>query len=74
MDDYEISGWFETEYGVEMVLCTAAADDEDLAGFLFEQYGEECLGVDMELEGSYRSGKEVDLSEVQIFLDIISEE
>jgi len=31
-------------------------------------------GVDMELEGFYRSGKEVDVAEVQIFLDIISEE
>jgi len=74
MDDYEISGWFETEYGVEMVLCTTAADDEDFAGFLFEQYGSECVGVDMELDGTYRSGKDVDTAEVLRFLDIISEE
>ena len=69
--DSEISGWFETEYGAEMVLCTSAANDEDLAGFLLEEYGERCVGVDMELEGFYRDGKEVNAEKVCHFLEVI---
>jgi len=71
---FEISGWFESEYGAEMVMCHSAADDEDLAAILLETYGDDCLGVDMELEGTYPSGKEVDILEVFRFLELISEE
>lgn len=69
--DSEISGWFETEYGAEMVLCTSAANDEDLAVFLLGEYGEMCVGVDMELEGFYRNGKEVNAEKVCHFLEVI---
>ena len=54
-----ISGWFESEYGAEIVDISEARDASDLAQALYLKYGEGINGVDMELDGEYADGSDV---------------
>ena len=54
-----ISGWYESEYGAEIVDITEARDASDLAQALYLKYGEGINGVDMELDGVYSDGSDV---------------
>jgi len=56
----DISGWYESEYGVNFIEVNGAKDVQDLATMLFLDYDTDCIGVDMELEGFYTTGLEVD--------------
>lgn len=55
-----ISGWFETEYGVDFVEIKSAEGLDDLVGQLLEDYGDDIVGVDLELDGEYSDGSPID--------------
>jgi len=55
-----ISGWYEGEYGVNLIHLDNVKDVEDLADSLFRKYGEDCIGVDMELDGEFADGSSVE--------------
>jgi hypothetical protein len=52
----DISGWYEAEDGVGFVEIGEALDVNDLANKLLDKYGDDIIGVDMELEGRYCNG------------------
>ena len=54
-----ISGWYESEYGAQIVGISEARDASDLAQALYLQYGDDVNGVDMELDGEYSDGSDV---------------
>lgn len=54
-----VSGWFEGECGAVMVELANVKDVEDLAGALYANYGSDCSGVDMELEGEFTDGTDI---------------
>ena len=54
-----VSGWYESEYGAEIVDISEARDASDLAQALYLKYGEGINGVDMELDGEYADGSDV---------------
>ena len=54
-----ISGWFESEYGVDFVAVYEARNQVDLVSILIEDYGMDIVGVDLELEGEYTNGAEI---------------
>ena len=55
-----IGGWFESEYGpVDIAIERTFTGPNELAAFLYMKYGD-ISGVDMELDGEYENGKEVD--------------
>jgi hypothetical protein len=55
----DISGWYEAEDGVGFVEIGEALDVNDLANKLLDKYGDDIIGVDMELEGQYCDGSPV---------------
>ena len=56
----DISGWFESEYGVDFVEINSAKNLDDLVSQLLYDYGEDIVGVDLELEGNYTDGLEIE--------------
>ena len=54
-----ISGWYESEYGANIIGVLEASDASDLAQVLYLKYGEDVNGVDMELDGEYSDGSDV---------------
>jgi hypothetical protein len=54
-----VSGWFEGECGAVLVELANVKDVEDLAGVLYSNYGSDCVGVDMELEGEFADGTDI---------------
>jgi hypothetical protein len=69
--DVFISGWFETEDGAEMFDLYDIKDAQGLAEALFEEYGEDCVGVDMEFEGVFSTGEEATDSDHHITADTL---
>tara|TARA_R110000751_G_scaffold108278_2_gene204854 strand:+ start:1836 stop:2084 length:249 start_codon:yes stop_codon:yes gene_type:complete len=69
-----ISGWYEGEYDAVHIAVVDAIDAEGLALSLFEQHGDDCVGVDMELDGEYLDGTCISTSMTEVFaeLDYIS--
>tara|TARA_R110002096_G_scaffold415379_1_gene617247 strand:- start:544 stop:762 length:219 start_codon:yes stop_codon:yes gene_type:complete len=53
-----ISGWYETEDGAGLIEVESVTDVEHLAQILYTQY-EDCHGVDLELDGEYEDGSDV---------------
>ena len=51
-----ISGWFESDYGVDFVEIKSAKNLDDLVSQLLYDYGDDIVGVDLELEGEYADG------------------
>lgn len=69
-----ISGWYEGEYDAIHVAVVDALDAEGLALSLYEDHGDECVGVDMELDGEYLDGTDVNTTMTNVLaeLDYIS--
>jgi len=67
--DMGISGWFETDYGVDFVEVATARNLVDLVSILIEDYGQDIIGVDLELQGSYWDGAPIDNLEIMIALE-----
>ena len=55
-----ISGWFETEYGVDFVEIKSAKNLDDLVSQLLHDYGDDILAGDLELAGEYADGSEIE--------------
>ncbi len=55
-----VSGWYEGEEGaVDILIDDDVTTLEDVAQALLLKYGVDCVGVDMELEGTLDDGKEI---------------
>ena len=57
-----ISGWFEGECGAVLFEYEDITDYEALAFRLYLDFGDDCAGVDMEVEGEYLDGTDVSTS------------
>ena len=64
----DISGWYEAEDGVGFVEIGEALNVNDLANKLLDKYGDDIIGVDVELEGQYCGGSPVYDSAVMLEL------
>lgn len=65
-----VSGWYESEYGVQIVeMDIDATDNGEVAYNLWLQYGDECAGVDIELDGTFPNGKDIDTIRVMNSLE-----
>jgi len=72
--DITVSGWFESDEGVTFIeVDFLVKDAEDLAMVLYDMTGGDILGVDMEFEGEYADGKEVEDLDLIHYLDIIGD-
>ena len=65
-----ISGWSESEYGAREVIIDSAKDVECLTQSIYLLYGDDCIGVDMELEGEYDDGSDVSETMMAILEDL----
>jgi len=57
-----ISGWFESEEGAVLFEYEDITDYEALAFRLYLDFGDDCAGVDIEVEGEYLDGTDVSTS------------
>ena len=65
-----ISGWFESEEGAVLFEYEDITDYEALAFRLYLDFGDDCAGVDMEVEGEYTDGTDVSTSMTELFEDL----
>jgi len=65
-----ISGWFESEEGAVLFEYEDITDYEALAFRLYLDFGDDCAGVDMEVEGEYLDGTDVSTSMTLLMDDL----
>lgn len=65
-----ISGWFESEEGVVVFDYEGITDFEALAFRLYLDFGDDCAGVDMEVEGEYLDGTDVSTQLKELLEDL----
>ena len=65
-----ISGWFEAETGAVQFEYEDIHNHEDLAARLYLQFGDDCNGVDMEVDGEYIDGTDVSTTMSKLFDDL----
>ncbi len=70
MSDALISGWFESNEGAVLFEYEDVEDYETLAQLLYQDFGDDCYGVDMEIEGEYLDGTEVNTQMVELRDDL----
>ncbi len=70
MSDAIISGWFETEEGVRLFQYENVEDYETLAQNLYMDFTDDCYGVDIEIEGEYLDGTDVNTQIVALLDDL----
>jgi len=61
-----ISGWFESEEGAVLFEYEGITDFEALAFRLYLDFGDDCCGVDMEVEGEYTDGTDVETTMTEL--------
>tara|TARA_R110000744_G_scaffold1085_1_gene3942 strand:- start:130 stop:357 length:228 start_codon:yes stop_codon:yes gene_type:complete len=66
MSDALISGWFESEEGAVIFDYEDVEDYEALAQLLYLDFGDDAWMVDMEIEGEYLDGTEVNTQMVEL--------
>jgi hypothetical protein len=72
--DITVSGWYESDEGVAFLeIDFPVKDAEALAMVLYGMAGGYILGADMEFEGEYADGKEVEDLDLIHYLDIIGD-
>ena len=64
-----ISGWYESDYGAELFCHYDLDNVQQLAKALYKESEGDCLGVDLEAEGEYSNGEEVNEIELLKELD-----
>jgi len=69
-DTTYISGWFESEEGAVMFDYENITDYESLAFRLYLDFGDDCAGVDLELEGDYADGTDVSTQLTELLEDL----
>ena len=65
-----ISGWFEAETGAVQFNYEDISGHEDLAARLYLQFGVDCWGVDMEVDGEYIDGTDVSTTMSELLDDL----
>tara|TARA_R110000782_G_scaffold3228_7_gene11957 strand:- start:2578 stop:2802 length:225 start_codon:yes stop_codon:yes gene_type:complete len=65
-----ISGWFESDEGAVIFDYEDLPDHEELAYRLYLDFGIDCSGVDMEVEGEYLDGLDVSTTMTELFEDL----
>ena len=65
-----ISGWFEAETGAVQFEYEDIHNHEDLAARLYLQFGDDCGGVDMEVDGEYIDGTSVETTMSKLLDDL----
>lgn len=65
-----ISGWFESDQGAVLFDFEDVEDCEELSARLYLQYGIDCVGVDMEIEGDYLNGQDASESIKEVLEDL----
>jgi len=65
-----ISGWFESEEGAVLFEYEDITDYEAPAFRLYLDFGDDCAGVDMEVEGEYLDGTDVSTSMTLLMDDL----
>lgn len=69
-DTAYISGWFESEEGAVQFEYEDMPDYESLAFRLYIDFGDDCAGVDLELEGEYEDGTDVSSQLIELLEDL----
>jgi len=65
-----ISGWFEGECGAVLFEYEGITNFEALAFRLYLDFGDDCWGVDMEIEGEYLDGTDVETTMTELRSDL----
>lgn len=65
-----ISGWFEAETGAVQFDYEDLKNHEDLSARLYLQFGDDCNGVDMEVDGEYIDGTDVSTTMTELLDDL----
>ena len=65
-----ISGWFESEEGAVLFEYEDIPNYESLAFRLYLDFGDDCAGVDMEVEGEYLDGTDVSTTMTELLEDL----
>jgi len=65
-----IGGWFESEEGAVMFDYEDVEDYETLAQLLYQDFGDDCAGVDLEIDGEYTDGTDVNTQMVALLDDL----
>ena len=66
MSNALISGWFESEEGAVLFNYKDVEDYETLAQLLYQEFGDDCAGVDLEVDGEYLDGTDVSTQIVEL--------
>tara|TARA_R110002153_G_scaffold271803_2_gene439649 strand:+ start:523 stop:750 length:228 start_codon:yes stop_codon:yes gene_type:complete len=66
MSNVLISGWFESEEGAALFDYEDVEDYEALAQLLYLDFGDDCAGVDLEVDGEYLDGTNVSTQMVEL--------
>ena len=69
-DTTYISGWFESEEGAVMFDYEDIPDYESLALRMYVDFGDDCAGVDLEIEGEYEDGTDVSTQLKELLEDL----
>ena len=70
MSDVLISGWFESDQGAVLFEYEDVEDYETLAQLLYLEFGDDCAGVDLEVDGVYLDGTDVSTQMVSLLDDL----
>ncbi len=70
MSETYISGWFESEEGAVLFDYEDVEDYEALAQLLYLEFGDDCAGVDLEVDGVYLDGTDVSTQMVSLLDDL----
>jgi hypothetical protein len=62
-----VSGWYEGEYSIIPFHYDNVKDHLHLARLLLNQFGKDCVGVDMEVSGEYLNGVDAEDSIKKLF-------
>jgi len=57
-----VSGWYEGEYGAIQFHYDNVIGVNGLANLLLTEFGQDCMGVDIEISGNYLDGLDVEES------------
>jgi len=55
-----VSGWYEGEYNIINFHYDDVKDPIHLAELLLNQFGKDCVGVDLEVSGEYLDGSDAE--------------
>jgi len=55
-----VSGWYEGEYNIINFHYDDVRDPIHLAELLLNQFGKDCVGVDLEVSGEYLDGSDAE--------------